>query len=156
MPPPPASYVRYERQGSKRQDVVHSVQCFLMQFSTKLGKRLGKAQSSEGDTDRKLSVAKPVDGKLDISGWGLYSLEGLLPSTRVEALYCRGNGLKSLHGMPILPKLHILDASANCLTDLAGLNTAPLRMMFLAANNIADVSSIPTIPTLEVCAVVCD
>jgi hypothetical protein len=110
-----------------------------------------RALSAAGPTEaeRKLATVKPVNGRVDVSGWNLGSIDGLLPSAKVEALYARSNGLRTIAGLPVLPQLRVLDVSGNLLTDVY-IPKCPLRMLFLSANNISDVSVIPTIPTLEV------
>lgn len=109
----------------------------------------GGMGSSVEPPEKRLALMRPVNGKVDLSGLNLRTLEGLPPSAKVEALYVRNNGLQSMLGMPALPQLRVLDVSTNLLTEVI-LPRAPLRMLFLSANNIADASVIPTVPTLEV------
>jgi len=109
---------------------------------------LSKAGPTENE--RKLANVRPVAGRVDVSGWNIPALQGLLPSSKVEALYARSNNLVSLEGIPVLPNLRVLDVSSNSLTTVAGFVQPPLRMLFLSANNIFDVSVVPSISTLEV------
>jgi Leucine-rich repeat (LRR) protein len=110
------------------------------------------SSAGPSESERRLAQVRPVGGRIDICGWGVGSLEGLFPSSRVEALYARANSLRTLDGIPALPQLRVLDVSNNLLTDIL-LPRSPLRILYLSANNLTDPSIIPTIPTLEVLSI---
>ena len=141
-----------------------SVEIVDAQLSTALAEALGIAAESEQPAD---SAAQDRSGgeeseeeaeavvitrgqlatlaDLDIESRGIANLRGLEYAVNLRSLSLAGNAVESLSPVAGLQLLATLDASANGISDVSSLTEASLpglKALFLAANDLADISAL--------------
>ena len=82
---------------------------------------------------------------LDIGSRGIANLRGLEYAVNLRSLSLAGNSVESLSPVAGLQFLATLDASANGISDISSLTEASLpglKVLFLAANDLSDISAL--------------
>ena len=133
------------------------------ELSTALAEALGIGAESEQPTDSAEDQSGDGEGEeeaeavvitrgqlatltdLDIGSKGIANLRGLEYAVNLRSLSLAGNTVESLSPVAGLQLLATLDASANGISDVSSLTEASLpglKALFLAANDLADISAL--------------
>ena len=108
-------------------------------------------QSGDGEAEEEAEAVVITRGQLatltdlDIGSKGIANLRGLEYAVNLRSLSLAGNTVESLSPVAGLQLLATLDASANGISDVSSLTEASLpglKALFLAANDLADISAL--------------
>ena len=108
-------------------------------------------QSGDGEGEEEAEAVVITRGQLatltdlDIGSKGIANLRGLEYAVNLRSLSLAGNTVESLSPVADLQLLATLDASANGISDVSSLTEASLpglKALFLAANDLADISAL--------------
>ena len=111
----------------------------------------GQDQSGDGEGEEEAEAVVITRGQLatltdlDIGSKGIANLRGLEYAVNLRSLSLAGNTVESLSPVAGLQLLATLDASANGISDVSSLTEESLpglKALFLAANDLADISAL--------------